>query len=58
MSIQLELSTEEKVNIMQACIQGHTIQFKFKFRHDETDWIDHEGEPTWKWGEFDYRVKS
>lgn len=55
------MTTEEKIKIMQAFVDGKQIQSKWT-SSDDINWRDVEidrisPEPTWFWGECDYRVK-
>ena len=52
------MTTKEKIEIMQAYLEGKTIQYK-DFRKYPFVWTDIEGhEPAWSWCDTDYRVAS
>lgn len=48
-------TTKEMVEIMDAYIEGHDIQYK-DVNDDEAKWQD-VSEPNWMWGKFEYRIK-
>lgn len=52
------MNTKEKIEIMQAYVEGKTVQNK-KRCSPEANWKDYTScnEPYWNWGEFDYRIK-
>jgi hypothetical protein len=51
-------STAEKIAIMQAFLDGKTIEAKDPFGSgDKGKWIILEGEPNWQWGQLHYRIK-
>ena len=47
------MTTEEKIKVMQAHIDGEYIEFRIK---GEEVWEDC-GIPAWNWQEFEYRIK-
>lgn len=47
------MTTEEKIRVMQAHIDGEYIEFRIK---GEKVWTDC-GNPLWDWQEFEYRTK-
>ena len=53
--------TEKRIAIMQAAVDGKTIEYLDLKRHEQfgTDWREYPsgGCPQWQWMEFDYRVK-
>lgn len=52
------MTTKEKIAVMQAWLDGKTIQYKDK---DEKEWLTWDEsstfEPVWAWIELDYRIK-
>lgn len=48
------MSTEEKIEIMQACAEGKQIQSKAVLGEH---WCD-DSNPSWDWNHFEYRVKQ
>lgn len=45
---------QDKINVMQAFIEGKEIEF----RHiSSNDWTDNKN-PLWQWGTYEYRVKQ
>ena len=47
-------SVQDKINVMQAFIEGKEIEF----RHiSSNDWTDSKN-PIWEWGIYEYRVKQ
>lgn len=55
------MNTKEKIEVMQAWLDGKTIQLKTKGHREWTDWVfrgaDDTDEPSWRWDEYDYRIK-
>ena len=54
------MNTEEKIAIMQAYLNGETIQFKCSI--DDYNWKTVEpysgtDQMLWMWGDYDYRIK-
>lgn len=47
-------TTEEKIEVMKAFVQGRPIEYSFD---GETDWSLIK-DPDWDWSEFDYRIAS
>lgn len=47
--------TEEAIAIMQAWVDGKTIQYKYRTEHSV--WTDIIGIPKWSWIDTQYRVK-
>lgn len=57
MSTQIDTSpTSEKITVMQAYQEGYKIEFRFIGAIGDTWEITHF--PTWRWGEFEYRIKE
>lgn len=50
-------SLEEKIAVMQAALQGKTIQMKLRDAETWTDWRCPNSELCWNWGATVYRVK-
>jgi len=50
------MDTKEKIKVMQAYLEGKTIQFRLWKEDDFTDWGS-DAEPQWNWGAVEYRVK-
>lgn len=48
------MTTEEKIAVMQACVDGKTIQICPSGR---SNWSDTKIPPQWNWVDFNYRVK-
>lgn len=46
------MNTEEKIEVMQAWVDGETIQVKDCL---DVEWRD--SDPGWNWVDYDYRVK-
>lgn len=53
------MNTKEKIEIMQAWLDGKTIEFKKGHKPWATLSMAActEDEPTWYWGEYEYRIK-
>ena len=50
-------SLEEKIAVMQAALEGETIQMKHNNAETWTDWLYSNSELSWNWNIADYRVK-
>lgn len=50
------MNTEEKIEVMQAYLNGKKIQVKGK-RDDTWEDYNHKSEPDWDWFRCDYRIK-
>ena len=51
------MTTREKMEIMQAYLDGKAIQMKFSNSPDEEPWHDCDSEPVWDWLVWDYRIR-
>lgn len=51
------MTTEEKIEVMMAFIEGKQIQIKNSLH--EYKWVDYTSkvEPNWEWGHSEYRIK-
>ena len=49
-------SLEEKIAVMQAALEGETIQMRYD-AETWTDWLCSNSELSWNWDIADYRVK-
>lgn len=49
------MTTEEKIAVMQACLDNKTIEIKSK---TEKEWNTCDFEPLWDWLKYEYRIKS
>lgn len=49
-------STEDKIAVMQAYVEGKKIQSRCCFPKEIDNWEDC-CDPVWNWGQFDYRIK-
>ena len=47
------MNTKDKIQIMQAWLDGKKIQYRFC----TADWKDEFGEPEWDWTRFEWRIK-
>lgn len=50
-------SLEEKIAVMQAALEGETIQVKYPEIEEWRDWCDPNSKLSWCWDVVDYRVK-
>lgn len=50
-------TTEEKIAIMQAYVDGQHIQYREDFYDREWSDFDEGSYPTWDWSSSDYRIK-
>ena len=48
------MTTEDKIAVMQAHLDGKTIECK---PHNETKWVTAHFEPYWNWEYMEYRIK-
>ena len=46
------MNTEEKIKVMQAFVEGKTIE---RLRNGE--WVGFDCEPSWDWYKYSYRIK-
>jgi len=51
------MSTEYKIEVMQAYLDGRPIEIKFKPNFG-SNWEDLKCDPHWDWNNYDYRVKE
>lgn len=51
------MTTKEKIEVMQAYLDGKQIQFREFPLNGREKWMDLTGEPAWKWGTYEYRIK-
>lgn len=51
-------TTQEKIAVMQAFIEGKTIQVYYN-RGPDPHWVDRDcgSSPSWNWFDYDYRIK-
>lgn len=49
------MTSQEKLNIMQAYLDGASVQFRFKC-DNLAAWTNQIGEPDWNWCHKDYRI--
>ena len=50
------MTTQEKIEVMQAYAEGKEIQTRCKTDMEWADWVVR-GEPKWNWEDLDYRIK-
>ena len=51
------MTTQEKIDVMQAYANGKKIQRRLLVSEEWFDW-DSNNEPNWNWEDVDYRIKS
>lgn len=51
------MTTKEKIEVMQAFVDGKTIQYKQKLSNQWHEWLHWDEEPYWSWSDTDYRIK-
>jgi hypothetical protein len=55
-------TTEQKIAIMQAYLDGKTIEYRHKNIPEDRDFLSFDRtddeSPIWEWGLFDYRIKQ
>lgn len=53
----MEKTTAEKIQVMQAYLEGKQIEFMAIYGSDDHEWMICDFEPYWDWITCDYRVK-